>query len=200
MNAVPGFLVNFIPDFNMLSILFILLHFILCCISYWLYKSHSLFTSLVFLSPFYFSFITFKFFELKKIAVIPGKYKAALISGSSFFLAVIITMPLLEQRHGFFAGAESSIIVPVLFSIVPLLIINKIPFVYSIGSLLLSFVICYYFILHKYFNVFLLLSGNSSIKGDDFVLSFFAAYFLSHVLYLLSFSLYASRLSSNLTK
>jgi hypothetical protein len=107
---------------------------------------------------------------------------------------------LLEHRHGFFSGAECSIIVPVLLSIVPLLIINKTPLVYSIASLMLSFFTCYYFILHKYFNVFLLVNGNSSIKGDDFVLSFFAAYFLCHVLYLLSFSFYSYRLSSNTAK
>lgn len=173
----------------MLLILFILLHFILCCISYWLYKSDSLFTFLIFLAPFYFSFTTFKFFDLKKIVVIPGKYKASLISGSVFFLALILTFTLLKWLPQFVSADRVSIIIPSIFSFLPVLLFNKVSFTKGLIFLVVSSLGCYYFMLNNFFNVFLLLDRNVSMKGDTIVLSFISSFFICHVLSLLIFGL-----------
>lgn len=183
----------------MLLILYILLHFLLCCISYWLYKSDSLFAFLVFLAPFYFSFTTFKFFDLKKVVVIPGKYKASLISGSTFFLSLFLTIPLLNILPSFAAGDNFYVIIPALLSFVPVFIFNKISLLKSFVLLMISYLACYYSILHHYFDIFLVLDRNAAYKGDTVVLSFIAAYFICHILSLLLFSFYdycyASRLA-----
>ena len=184
----------------MLVVLFILLYFILCCISYWIYKADTLLTFLVFLSPFYFSYITFKFLDLKKIVVMPGKYKAALISGSAFFLSLILTLSLLQWLPDFVAADDLSIIIPVLLSFIPVFIINKISFIRSAAFLVFSCITCYYFILNSYFNIFLLFQKNSSLKGDAVMLSFISSYFICHTLLLMIFSFYTSRFSSKLAK
>jgi hypothetical protein len=184
----------------MLPVLYILLHFFFCCISYWLYKSDTLFTFLVFLSPFYFSFITFKFFDLKKVVVAPGKYKAALISGSTFFLVLFLTVPLIKILPRKISGDDFSVIIPVLLSFVPVFIFNKVPLIKGIIFLTGLYLLCYYSILHQYFTIFLLFDRNTAYKGDTVILSFIAAYFICHELALLIFSFYNFWLSSRLVK
>jgi len=181
----------------MLFTRFILLHFLLCCISYWLYKSDTLFTFIIFLSPFYFSFITFKFFDHKKIVVIPGKYKAALISGSAFFLSLFLTLPLVKWLPDFLSGDNFSVIIPALISFVPVFIFNKITLVNSLLFFVVSYLLSFYSIQQHYFNIFLLFGGNASFKGDTVILSFLSAYFICHLLLLLSFSLYQYWLSTS---
>lgn len=70
----------------------------------------------------------------------------------------------------------------------------------SLIFLMISYLICYYSILHHYFDIFLVLARNAAYKGDTVVLSFFAAYFICHVLSLLLFSFYQYRFSSKLAQ